>query len=301
MVLRADPAGMRLQQTRTTDDARRHRDLVSNARQLFRRVTGGPGHRTARSRTADADFRPGQHIDGEPIAQSEHRRTGAPRRLGNVVGIGHLIARTDLRHNRRMADKPFSAACERNRDPILAVLMPHFSDRRNAFEIGSGTGQHAAHFAAALPQLTWQTSDRDENLAGIALWLAEAALPNTPAPIEFDVNGVWPIARYDALFSANTLHIMSWPEVQALFKGLPNIATPDCKLAIYGPFNYDGKFTSDSNRDFDASLRQRSAHMGIRDIADVNALAKHAGFAMIDDVEMPANNRCLVWQRQADW
>jgi hypothetical protein len=149
-----------------------------------------------------------------------------------------------------------------------------------------------------LPMLTWQASDQAENLPGIRLWLEEAAIANTPAPLEFDINGRWPDARYDAIFSANTLHIMSWEEVQTLFAKLPTIATTDAKLAIYGPFNYEGKFTSDSNRDFDASLKQRAAHMGIRDFEAVNALAAAAGFALIDDVPMPANNRCLVWQRQ---
>jgi len=197
-----------------------------------------------------------------------------------------------------MADKPHSAACERNRDPILAVLRAHFADRHHVLEVGSGTGQHAVHFAAALPHLVWQCSDRAENLPGTRAWLDEAALPNTPPPLEFDVAGAWPRDHYDAVFSANTLHIMSWDEVRRLFAGLPGIARDDCKLAIYGPFNYDGKFTSDSNREFDASLRQRGSHMGIRDVADVDALARQAGFALIDDVAMPANNRCRVWQRQ---
>lgn len=101
-------------------------------------------------------------------------------------------------------DKPYSPACERNRDPILAALRPHFADRRRVLEIGSGTGQHAVHFAAALPHLVWQTSDRPEWLPGIRLWLAEAGLPNTPPPIELDVRGPWPAERFDAIFSANT-------------------------------------------------------------------------------------------------
>jgi len=206
--------------------------------------------------------------------------------------------RAPLRHNGCVTGKPHSAACERNRDPILSVLQVHFSDREHVLEIGSGTGQHAAYFAKMLPMLTWQASDQAENLPGIRLWLDEATLRNTPPPLEFDVNRHWPDARYDAVFSANTLHIMSWEEVRTLFAKLPAIATADAKLAIYGPFNYDGRYTSDSNRDFDASLKQRAPHMGIRDFEAVNALAHAAGFALIDDVPMPANNRCLVWQRQ---
>jgi cyclopropane fatty-acyl-phospholipid synthase-like methyltransferase len=219
-------------------------------------------------------------------------RTGAESALAAACGIGHT---------RAMDDKPFAPACERNRDPILAVLRAHFSDRTRVLEIGSGTGQHAVHFAAALPNLEWQTSDRSENLPGIRLWLDEAKLPNTPPPIELDVaTGRWPGARYDAVFSANTLHIMSWPEVEALFKALPSITTTDAKLAIYGPFNFDGQYTSPSNAAFDESLKARVSHMGLRDMQAVNALARAAAFALIDDVPMPANNRTLVWQRQEE-
>jgi cyclopropane fatty-acyl-phospholipid synthase-like methyltransferase len=199
-----------------------------------------------------------------------------------------------------MSDKPFSPACERNRDPILAVLRAHFTDRTRVLEIGSGTGQHAMHFAAALPFLTWQTSDVAENLHGIRAWLDEAKLANTPEPIVLDVDASdWPDERFDAIFSANTLHIMSWPAVERLFAGLDAITTRDAKLAIYGPFNYEGAFTSASNAAFDESLKARASHMGIRDAEAVDALAEKAGFALIDDVAMPANNRTRVWQRQA--
>jgi cyclopropane fatty-acyl-phospholipid synthase-like methyltransferase len=194
--------------------------------------------------------------------------------------------------------KQSSDACERNKDPILAVLHAHFSDRERVLEIGSGTGQHAAYFAAQLPTLIWQSSDREENLPSVRAWLDEAGLPNTPAPFEFDVTHTWPSGNYDAIFSANTLHIMSWPGVETLFRNLSSITTPDAKLAIYGPFNVDGQFTSDSNAAFDRSLKSRGAHMGIRDFEAVNALARTAGFALIDDVPMPANNHLLIWQRQ---
>lgn len=198
-----------------------------------------------------------------------------------------------------MTDKPFAPACERNREPILAVLRTHFADRSRVLEIGSGTGQHAVHFAAAMPFLVWQTSDVAENLPGIRAWLDEADLANTPAPLVLDVAGSdWPATRFDAIFSANTLHIMSWPEVERFFAALDRIATPDAKLAVYGPFNYGGAFTSASNAAFDESLKARAPHMGIRDIEAVDALARKAGFAMIDDVAMPANNRTLVWQRR---
>jgi cyclopropane fatty-acyl-phospholipid synthase-like methyltransferase len=197
-----------------------------------------------------------------------------------------------------MNDKPYSASSERNREPILAVLRRHFADRRHVLEIGSGTGQHAVHFAAALPQLVWQSADRAQYLPGIRAWLAEAALANTPEPLMFDVNDLrWPTGPFDAVFSANTLHIMGWAQVERLFARLPEIVTDEAKLAIYGPFNYGGRFTSDSNAAFDARLRAEAAHMGIRDFEAVDALARDAGFTLLEDCAMPANNRCLVWTR----
>jgi hypothetical protein len=194
-------------------------------------------------------------------------------------------------------DKPHAPACDRNRDPILAVLRECFAGRSRVLEIGSGTGQHAVHFAAALARLTWQCTDREEHLAGIRMWLDEAALPNTPPPIALDVNGRWPRGRYDAVFSANTLHIMGWPEVERLFAALPGVLDDDATLAIYGPFNLGGTFTSDSNAAFDASLRARDPRQGLRDAEAVDALARGAGFASFESHAMPANNRCLVWRR----
>ena len=197
-----------------------------------------------------------------------------------------------------MIDKPFAPACERNRDPILEVLRAHFSDRTRVLEVGSGTGQHAVHFAAALPFLVWQASDVAGNLPGIRAWLDEAKLANTPAPLVLDVaGGEWPATPFDAVFSANTLHIMSWPEVERLFAAICKEAPAEFVTAIYGPFNYGGRFTSDSNAAFDASLKERGAHMGIRDFEAVNKLAEAANLKLIADVAMPANNRTLVWRR----
>jgi cyclopropane fatty-acyl-phospholipid synthase-like methyltransferase len=193
--------------------------------------------------------------------------------------------------------KPYSDACERNRGPILEVLRDHFADRRRVLEIGSGTGQHAVHFAAALPQLIWQTSDVAPSLPGMRLWLEEARLPNLPQPIALDVTRAWPQGRFDAAFTANTLHILSWPEVRALFAGLPAVLTSDAVLAVYGPFNYDGRFTSGSNASFDAWLKERSRGSGIRDFAAVDELARSIGFALVEDRPMPANNRALIWRR----
>ncbi|MEP6897565.1 MAG: DUF938 domain-containing protein [Rhodanobacter sp.] len=197
-----------------------------------------------------------------------------------------------------MSSKPHSPSCERNRDSILAVLHEHFADRRRVLEIGSGTGEHAVHFAAALPQLIWQSADRLASLPGIRAWLDEARLPNTPPPLELDVNGVWPDMRFDAVFSANTLHIMAWPEVECLFRRLPEVTTDDAVLVIYGPFNDQGRYSSESNAAFDQWLQARGAHMAIRDVQAVDSLAGTARFELIADVAMPANNRCRIWQRR---
>ncbi len=194
--------------------------------------------------------------------------------------------------------RPSAPSCERNRGPILQVLGLHFAARTGVLEIASGTGQHAVHFAAAMPWLQWQSSDRVEHLPGIRAWLDHAGLPNTPAPLELDVaTGPWPSQRFDAAFTANALHIMGWAEVQALFAGLDQVLARQATLVVYGPFNYGNAFSSDSNRAFDASLRARDARMGIRDFEAVEALARATGFALVDDVAMPANNRCLVWRR----
>ncbi len=196
-------------------------------------------------------------------------------------------------------EKPYSAACERNQAPILAVLQRHVAGCRHALEIGSGTGQHAVHFARALPQLIWQPSDRPDSLPGIHAWRDEAALPNLRAPLQLDVTGVWPQQAYDLIYSANTLHIMAWPEVEQCFRQLPTVMAPEAWLVIYGPFKYGGRHTSDSNAAFDEQLRQGAPHRGLRDIEAVEALARAIGLRLHEDVAMPANNRCLVWRRMA--
>jgi SAM-dependent methyltransferase len=194
--------------------------------------------------------------------------------------------------------KPYSPACERNQDAILAVLRKRFSECSEVLEIGSGTGQHAVHFARALPHLVWQTSDVADHLGGIRLWLAEAALPNTPAPLALDVSGPLPSGQYDAVYSANTLHIMAWCEVERLFAALPHLLRPQALLTVYGPFNYDGRFTSESNARFDASLRIDHPQRGLRDFEAIDALARAAGLDLLEDRAMPANNRCITWQRR---
>ena len=192
--------------------------------------------------------------------------------------------------------KPFSPACERNSAPILAVLRGVLRNATSVLEIGSGTGQHAVHFAAALPNLVWQASDVAAHLPGIRMWLDEAGLPNTPAPIAFDVNGIWPGGRFDAVYSANTLHIMGWTEVEKLFAGLPALLNPGGLLVVYGPFKREGEFSGEGDARFDASLREADPRRGIRDLEAVHALARAAGLAPVDDRALPANNRCITWR-----
>lgn len=194
--------------------------------------------------------------------------------------------------------KPFSPASARNQGPILAVLREHLQDRHRVLEIGSGTGQHAVHFAAAMPHLQWQCSDLAENLSGIGQWLAEAALPNTPAPMAFDVAAAAPAGRFGAVYTANTLHIMGWPSVQRLFARLPDLLEPAGLLVVYGPFNIGGRFTGPGNAAFDAALRAADPVRGLRDLEAVERLAQDAGLARLEVREMPADNRCVVWRRQ---
>ena len=193
--------------------------------------------------------------------------------------------------------KPFAQACEDNKEPILEVLAPLLADARRLLEIGSGTGQHAAHFGGCLPHLIWQTSDVAENLPGVRLWLAEAGLPNLPPPIELDVTGDWPYGDYDAAFSANTVHIMGDAEVAALFAGLPKVLTPGAPFALYGPFKYGGRYTSDSNARFDQWLKTRDPASGIKDRDHLAALGDAQGLSLAEDHPMPRNNRILVFRR----
>lgn len=195
--------------------------------------------------------------------------------------------------------KPFSEACEQNKQPILAVLSRLFADIRTVLEVGSGTGQHAVYFARALPHLFWQTSDKAENHPGIRAWLEEDGLSNIGVPIELDVAGNWPSQTFDGVFSANTTHIMSWPEVEAFFRGVGRVLCEGGCFALYGPFNFAGSYTSESNRQFDLWLRQRDPQSGIRNFEELNGLAARQHLYFEEDIEMPVNNRILVWRKQA--
>lgn len=189
--------------------------------------------------------------------------------------------------------KPYSEACERNREPILAVLKRVFGDSRLVLEIGSGTGQHAAYFAAALPHLRWQASDVADYLDDIREWVDDR-LP----PIELDVDKPWPAVHADAVFSANTAHIMSWPQVERMFQGVARVLPEGGVFALYGPFHYGGRPTSASNARFDAMLRARDPASGVRDFEHICALAGRCGLAVIEDNAMPANNRLLVFRKE---
>jgi cyclopropane fatty-acyl-phospholipid synthase-like methyltransferase len=197
-----------------------------------------------------------------------------------------------------MNDKPYSESCEQNRAPILAVLREVLADRRRVLEIGSGTGQHAVYFAPELPHLVWQTADVAAHHPGIRAWLADAALPHVLPPVELDVNREdWQGGRYDAVFSANTLHIMSGPEVERFFAGVGTVLLPGGVLVVYGPFNYHGAYTSDSNARFDAWLKARDPASGVRDFETVDRLARAQQLVLKRDIAMPANNRSLVWEK----
>ncbi len=195
---------------------------------------------------------------------------------------------------------PFSEACERNKQPILELLRGALARRRYVVEIGAGTGQHAVHFARGLPQLEWQPTDRREYLPGIAARVAAEGPANLHVPIELDVmQSDWPSLDAGAVYSANTLHIMSWPEVEAFFSGVGRILQRGGVLVVYGPFRYGGSFTSESNAAFDRSLRARDPASGIRDFEAVNALAEAQGLELLADHAMPANNQLLTWFRSS--
>jgi cyclopropane fatty-acyl-phospholipid synthase-like methyltransferase len=193
---------------------------------------------------------------------------------------------------------PSSAASERNKRPILEVLREEFKDRRRVLEIGSGTGQHAVFFAAELPWLVWQTSDLRENHPAIRAWLEDARLDNVEPPLELDVDRFDAASvTADAVFSANTAHIMGPESVENMFNLVGRLLPEDGVFCLYGPFNFDGDYTSESNAAFDASLRQRSPSMGIRDLAWLEQLADGVGMARERLYAMPANNYVVVWRK----
>jgi SAM-dependent methyltransferase len=194
---------------------------------------------------------------------------------------------------------PLSAACERNKDPILEVLRLRFADRAQVLEIGSGTGQHAVHFARALAHLTWHPTEQLAYLADLAERVKLEGGHNLRPPTLLDVTqAVWPVRSVDAMFTANTLHIMSWTEVIALYRGVGAVLAPGGVFCVYGPFRYDGRYTSDSNQEFDRMLQERDPQSGLRDILAVTALAEQYGLILDADHDLPANNRLVVFTKE---
>ena len=189
--------------------------------------------------------------------------------------------------------KPFAESCEQNKEPILSVLAEQFSHSQKVLEIGSGTGQHAVYFARHLPHLSWQTSDLPENHEGIMQWLDEAGLSNVQPPISLDVNAQsWPVISVDAVFSANTVHIISWDSVEKMFAGISALLEPQGCFCLYGPFNYNGDFTSKSNEDFDHWLKERDPESGIRDFENLVDLAHLHHMRLVHDIEIRLLSLC---------
>lgn len=195
-------------------------------------------------------------------------------------------------------NKPYSQAAENNKPHILAILSRVFADADSVLEIGSGTGQHAVYFAAQMPWLKWQTADLIANHPGINAWLEDEPQPNLLPPLELQASTFdWSAKQYGGIYSANTAHIMAWPEVEAMFAGVGQALKPGGCFCLYGPMKYHGQFTTESNANFDMWLKEQAPHMGIRDIEALNTLAENATLTFVEDNPMPANNQLVVWKK----
>ena len=193
-------------------------------------------------------------------------------------------------------NRPFAPACEQNKQVIYDAIATHIDGE--VLEIGSGTGQHAVYFAEQQPGVIWQTSDLAENLAGISAWIEDSGLANLPPPIELDVLGEWPARHFNFIFSANCFHIMDREMVTQCIRGIGECLAPQGKFAVYGPFNYGGQYTAPSNAQFDQYLKTQDPASGIKDFDWLDRLAQAAGLSLLDDIEMPANNRTIIWQNR---
>ncbi len=191
---------------------------------------------------------------------------------------------------------PFAEAAEQNKTVIFEVIKPYLSG--DVLEIGSGTGQHAVFFAGQLPGIRLQTSDLESNLPVIEAWVRNSKLENLPPPIVLDVLGKWPQEQYDMVYLANCFHIMGEAAVAKSVEGAATCLKPDGVFAVYGPFNYAGSYTSESNERFDAFLKSRDSTSGIRDFEWIDEMANRVNLALLQDVGMPANNRCLIWKKR---
>lgn len=195
---------------------------------------------------------------------------------------------------------PFSEACERNKNPILDGLLQVLPARGEVLEIGSGTGQHVVHFAAALTGLSWQPSDRRENLQGLGERIRLEGSPNIGEAMELDVLESWPGRKFDAVVSSNTAHIMGWNAVCAMFAGIGVHLSRGGVFCLYGPFNSGGEYTSESNEIFDGNLRAQDPQMGIRDIEALEALAHDHHLELERKFQLPANNQLLIFRKVQD-
>ncbi len=195
--------------------------------------------------------------------------------------------------------KQYSESCEQNKKPILAVIKPLLKSAENILEIGSGTGQHAVYFAEKMPDIIWHTSDCSEYLEGINCWINDSALANVKKPFELNVtHSSWPQLKVDAVFTANSVHIMHQLDVGNMFKGVAALLQTDGDFIIYGPFNYNKQYTSASNASFDGWLKNRDPLSGIKHFENIVSLANEAGMVLISDYEMPVNNRILHFSKK---
>ena len=196
-----------------------------------------------------------------------------------------------------MSAAPNAPAALRNRDAILEVLQKELCDKQQVLEIGSGTGQHAIYFAAAMPQLSWQTSDLASNHAGINLWLAESGLQNVLPPKLLNVSEPDECSdTYSAIFSANTAHIMSKESVADMFAYVGQVLHDQGRFLLYGPFRSEGEYSGDGDRRLDQLLKEQDPAMGIRDLEWIDMLASQQHLTRESTFAMPANNLLLVWK-----
>lgn len=195
--------------------------------------------------------------------------------------------------------KVINQACERNKAAILNVLQAQLIGDETILEIGSGTGQHAVYFGTHLPKTTWLTSDLAVNHNVINSWITATKISNVHSPLTLDVdNSTWPVIDCTGAFTANTLHILTWKQVVKLFHHIEKQLKSGMCFYIYGPFNYDGEYTSPGNQAFDQQLKAENPNHGLRDLNEIKALAQQTGFEFIENIHMPANNMILVLKRR---
>ena len=195
-------------------------------------------------------------------------------------------------------DFPYSQASENNKQAILDVFEQKLQGKSSVLEIGGGTGQHAVFFGEKFPNIFWQSTDVAENITMLNLRIAHADLKNVPLAFTLNADDLlWSTGKYDAIFTANTLHIMSSKSVEKLFAKISDHLNVNGIVLAYGPFKYAGEFTTESNASFDLWLKERNSHCGVRDFERVNELAKHAGLTLLEDNSMPASNQLLIWTK----